>query len=395
LLLIPYWAERQNYTALSQYLSYRVNLSYAVESLAADPTWQEYASSHSGAESATVAQLLKTQAVISGSEVAAANTGPNHSDGATDKNEASAPGAPQRAPKPRTSPYGDTDKPKPTAKSPPAQDQNHSPRTILAPPALPTGLQGHAMMAINFVPEIANLLGELNNSDRLGRSRQVSNFFDFSIVRWARKRNSLIYGNYISGVCTVTKDMSIPVKGKKSDYFVPQFDNEVLLNCLTIHSVRELAQFELPTVTNPTQLGGRIGREIEVSPNTLPRDAYLATIVVQLLLFFTLIHFGAYAREAVSSPTFPAPATLFGAFARSHWTLLVFLLALWSPLVASLGTATVSREWLLWVLSVPNVFAVYSAYRVLHLKSYFQPLYDRAWALKRPARDDALPGNIA
>jgi hypothetical protein len=41
----------------------------------------------------------------------------------------------------------------------------------------------------------------------------------------------------------------------------------------------------------------------------------------------------------------------------------------------------------LWVLSVPILFATWSAYRVLQLKSYFQPLYHRIRALKRPVEN--------
>jgi len=247
----------------------------------------------------------------------------------------------------------------------------------LAPPLPPTNVQVHYEIVLNYVPQIVDSLNKLNDPDLLSRSRQVSNFFDISIARWAQKRGSLIYGSVISGICTPTKEIEIPVKGEKANSFVPELDKEVMLTCLTIPSVRVLAQFELPTLTNPTELGGRIGRELELSPNTLPRDPYLANIVAQLLLFFALIHFGAYAREAVSSPAFPAPATLFGAFAKSRWTLLVFLLALWAPLIASLGTAITSRKWLLFALSVFIFFAVYSAYLVLQRKSYFQSLYPR------------------
>ena len=342
LLLIPYWAERQNYTALSRYLVYRLNLSNTVDSLTEDPTWQTYANSHSEAETMSLAQLLNASVEVTFK--------------APDAN----------------------------IHLPPAlqKELDQSRATAPSRPPGPTNLQIRTTMPINHLPQIATLLSQLNDSELLSRSRQVSNFFNFSITRWTQKRRNLIYGNVLSGVCN-TFEITVPFEGKKSDYFVPELDSDVMRKCLTFRSIRELAQFELPTVTNPIQLGGRIGREVEVSPYALPRDAYLASVIVQVLLLFSLIHFGAYAREATSSEGFPAPATLFGAFARSPWTLFVFLLALLCPLLASLSTAATSREWVLWVLSVPILLGTWSAYRVLHVKSYFQPLYHRIRVSKR------------
>lgn len=375
-LLIPYWSERQNYISLSRYIALRLTLALQVDTLNDDPIWQNYAAAHATADSTPIAQLLKAQVEPSGRAATKANTMPNLSEGVTGKDSGQSPGVSKRNPEPLGSSRG-AGSHKLRSKASAAQDSTQNPSTSLAPPLPPTNVQVHYEIVLNYVPQIVDSLNKLNDPDLLSRSRQVSNFFDISIARWAQKRGSLIYGSVISGICTPTKEIEIPVKGEKANSFVPELDKEVMLTCLTIPSVRVLAQFELPTLTNPTELGGRIGRELELSPNTLPRDPYLANIVAQLLLFFALIHFGAYAREAVSSPAFPAPATLFGAFAKSRWTLLVFLLALWAPLIASLGTAITSRKWLLFALSVFIFFAVYSAYRVLQRKSYFQSLYPR------------------
>src|ERR1019366_8581698 len=69
--------------------------------------------------------------------------------------------------------------------------------------------------------------------------------------------------------------------------------------------------------------------------SSLPHDLYVASILAQLLLFFMLVHFGAFVREAVSSPTFPAPGPLFSAFSRSRSGLLVFGFATLIPPLAS------------------------------------------------------------
>jgi hypothetical protein len=169
--------------------------------------------------------------------------------------------------------------------------------------------------------------------------------------------------------------LEIPHKAQKSDNFIPTLDREALLRCMTLRDVRELAQFELPTISNPAQLGGRIKREIEITPGSLPRGPYMASVVVPVLLFFVMMYFGAFAREAVSSATFPAQGTLFSAFSRSRWTLIVFFLALWSPLIASLGVAAASRKWTLVACSLSICYAVLSAHLVLHRKSFWSLKY--------------------
>src|SRR5580658_2656599 len=100
------------------------------------------------------------------------------------------------------------------------------------------------------------------------------------------------------------------MKGEKTADFVPVLTEEALLRCLTVHDVRELAHFEYPTISNPMELGGRIGPVIEMAPGSLPRGSlrpYFATLAAQVLLFFVVVYFGAFAREAVASAAFPVP----------------------------------------------------------------------------------------
>jgi hypothetical protein len=233
------------------------------------------------------------------------------------------------------------------------------------------------MRPIDYMSQMDQFLTTLNDSDMLSRGRQVSRFFDVSIVRWAGKRADLIYANAFAGLCTSTKEIEIVDEKRRStygDYYVPKLEEQMVRSCLTFRDIEELAQFELPTLTNPTQLGSREWTQIELSPGSLPRDPYMATAVVEILMFFALIYFGAYAREAVLSPTFPARASMFGAFATPPQTLLIFLLALWCPFFVSVGVAVTSHEWPLWVCSVLILYSVLFIHRVLHSKSYFAPL---------------------
>jgi hypothetical protein len=165
---------------------------------------------------------------------------------------------------------------------------------------------------------------------------------------------------------------------QKSGHFVPTLDKDALLNCLTLRDVRELAQFELPTFSNPIQSEGRIQREVDISPSSLmPRDLYIASVLAQLLLFFVIVHFGAFAREAVSSAGFPVQGTLFSAFSGSRGTLLVFLLAVWSPLFVSVAVAVTARKWSLVPYSVLIGCAILFAHLGLQHKSYFRALNPR------------------
>jgi hypothetical protein len=93
-----------------------------------------------------------------------------------------------------------------------------------------------------------------------------------------------------------------------------------------------------------------------------------------MLLFFVTVYFGAYVREAVLSPAFPVPGTLFSAFARSKGTLFVMLLSLWSPVLASSWMAITSRRPLLMALTLLILLGIGSAYLVLYRRSYFAAL---------------------
>src|SRR5215472_8919487 len=100
---------------------------------------------------------------------------------------------------------------------------------------------------------IVDAFRSLNDSTVLTLSRTVSNFFNFSIARWAQRRSTLMYGNAITGVCSVSR-LEIPAKHPTSPEYVPEMDEKALLGCLTLKDVRDLAQYEYPTMSNPTQI---------------------------------------------------------------------------------------------------------------------------------------------
>jgi hypothetical protein len=168
-------------------------------------------------------------------------------------------------------------------------------------------------------------------------------------------------------------------KGADGREIVPLVPLDSLLNCLTLGDVRELARFEEPTLSNPDPIGGSSGREIELSPGALPREVYAASLVSEALLFFVIIYFGAFVREALLATGFPVPGTLFSAFYRSRLTLVVMVIVFCAPVVSSLGLAFVSRRWMLWVLSSLILFADASVLIELQRRSYFRSLNPHKW----------------
>lgn len=176
------------------------------------------------------------------------------------------------------------------------------------------------------------------------------------------------------------KNWKYQQKGKSRLSYVPALTTEALLNCLTVRDVRELAHFEQPTISNPMELGGRIGPTVELAPGSLPGraiDIQAATFAIQALLFFAVMYFGAFARDAVTSSTFPVSGTLFGAFSKSRSTLIVLLLALWTPFVASAVVALVSLRWAFVACTLFIGSAVLSVHLVFGRKSYFHRLSPR------------------
>ncbi len=340
-LLIPYWAERRNEEALGKYISFRQSLANGIEMLDENPIWKDYKAFDKAAESKSISELKK---VSKGAWKAKTQT-------------KAPPVAKPRIQRPDPS--------RPTRPSPPSGLS-----VTTSGPDLDTMFQ-----------PITDLLNHLNDPELLNRSRKVSNFFEFSIVRWASKREQLMYKNMLgtmetpAGICFSGPYWEIPYKEQRVEHFVPALDRDALLNCLTPLDVRVLAQFELPTFSNPMQFKGSIYREVETNPNSLiPRDLYVASALAQLLLFFVIVHFGAFAREAVSSAGFPVQGTLFSAFSGSSGTLLVFFFALWSPLCVSLAVVFASRRWSLIPYTLLIGCASLFAYRVLQSKSFFDNL---------------------
>jgi len=333
-LLIPYWIQRPNEIELGRYIMARSNLSFQIDALDTNQIWQIYKNSHENAELTPISQLIDVDVPVTFTSVGKVTTPPNR------QKMQNAPASPRQNP------------------------------SVPNPIFLSAVAQTTAPMKLSNMSTVRDSLILLDDAEMLSRSRRVGNFFNISIVRWVQKRSDLTYRRIIANSCAA--ELEVPNKTKRSDYFIPTLAKDALLNCLTISDIRELAHFELPAFSDPAQLQGRVQSEVQVSPGTLPKDLLSASIVAQMLLFFVIVHFAAYAREAVLSAHFPARGTLFGAFAQSRWTLLVLLLAIWTPLAASIAVTLTSRNWILAACSVLIFGAVVLVYLTLQHHSYFR-----------------------
>jgi hypothetical protein len=325
-MLLTSWAHRPSEVALAQYVAYRYDLSLYIERLDENPIWNTFKESHE-IENTPLGKLPNTVVQVSqGSPTAAVEKTMEH----------------------------------------PAITK-HDPGWRPQPP---TALTLTQQIEIPEISEIVDIVKRLNDSRLLTDSRKYSNFFNFSIGRWAQKRTDTIYRNSVNFGCA-TKEIEVPHKEKTSDEFVPELETDDLLGCTYLRDLRDLAKFEQPIMTNPDQIGGHVGRDIDIAPGALPREPYIASLVSELLLFFVLIYFGAFAREATLSERFPVQGTLFGAFSRSRWTLIVMFLALCTPFFASLVVAIESKRLWLWVGTVLILMTVCSVIITLNRKSYW------------------------
>lgn len=345
-LLSTYWIQEKKSLAAGQYVMYRQNLVLHLTALDEDTFWQGYLQSNPEAESRPLSSLFHVTGTMT------IPSKPIQSEKGADRAGA--------APRPPVTP-------------PPALvPKRGAQRKEQLPPAPPTGITATLSYSNGEIPGIAQVredLEALNDSKLLTRARQSSNFFEVSIVRWVSKLSTIIYGNAARGVCFAAV-IELPAKSKPAHY-TPQFDKKALTDCLTLKNVRDLGAFETPTWTNPDSMARRAAQDVDVSPGSLPKDPYMATITAQLLLFLVLTYFAVFVREAASCDTFPLRGTLFGAFSKSGWMIVVFLLALWTPFAACCAVLVTSAMATLSIALIPMALVTLFVQRTLEETTFF------------------------
>ena len=344
-LLAAPWSQRESEKSFSRYTGLRMDLSLQIQGLDDDPYWEMLMVSNKAADMIPLKQLLVTRVpLVLGSSSASSDS---HN----------------------------------------AQPRRSKPSKSIANggvPSPPTSLTITDYLLIAEVPRIVDSLKGLNNSTLLTESRLYSNYYNLSIARWDQKLIYLMFRNVVNHRCSPTKPLEVSFKGKPSGPFVPELDHDVLLECLTIQDVRQLAEFQQPVVSNPDQVGAQIERQVDVTLGSLPRNLVAATVAVHIFLCFVIVYFAVFAGDAVASPSFPAAGTLFGVFSRSRLTLGILFLAIWSPLVASVAVIISSHQPWIGVFSVLVFLALLYVHRMLGGKLYFSRLRSvRSWASRR------------
>jgi hypothetical protein len=348
--------------ALADYIAARENLVMFIDELPKDQMWQKYAESHSDADQKPLAQLMSAKIEMVSS--------------------------------PKTVVQKPEDKPRKSVESNPPNSSNIAPA--------PSNLTASVFFDVGELSEMSPIVQSwrtLNDSDMLTRGRESSNYFNFSITKWVNRRAKLMSENVLTGKCMVS-EFEVPPRSFKSAQDVRRLNDEALMNCVTLRNLNELAQYELPQMSVPAQLGTKIWRDVDLSPGSLPKDPYAASLVAEGLLFFALVYFSAFVREAVSTEAFPARGTLFGAFSKTRGLLIVFYFALWAPFLSCFAAGLTSGNVLLGLGALPVFFATFSAHQTLAGKSFFESIRPSAllasfrWHPKRTKTVD-VPNSVS
>jgi hypothetical protein len=371
---------------LGRYLALRLNLAAAIDSLDEDPLWREWKLTNN-AEAMPIGQLAKVRVNFT----ALSRPDSPHQDtlqpdkppeGSPTKRPAAAPRSPNNAP---DGPPGKTEigALAGIAETRPAsfnllQNGPTCKPTDPGCPAAPTLVSAEVFVQLAVAQQIADFLAQLNDSDLLTRTRNASNLFSFAVYRWAVKRDNLIAQSRFKSGSPILKSYDGP-DSQSPGNFTPAADTADLLG-LTLSAVRELAKAELPPVDDGVKLDAN-DDGVELTTGSLPRSLYGASLFGQVLLFFAVVYFGAFALGAVSAEDFPEDESIFAAFARTRLSHVVFLVAVWTPLAVSVGILLFSFEatsiWGSLGLACCTALvgtAVVSVYNTLSRKLYFDPI---------------------
>jgi hypothetical protein len=330
--IIPYWTERREQAALQTYIELRLSLALAIDDLDGNAFWQEYKNQHPGVESLPLKELANIIVPVARAGSPPVKLPSNTSAG---------------TPK--------------------------SPTTPVGPPTPPTGVTLNApLYEADFIGDV---LKELNDKKLLENAEKASAFYTISISRWLVKRHNVLRranprGQVISGQAI---DQSEP--------FLYEVDVDSLLNC-NLNDIHELAYYELPKIEEDVKIARR-SQDVELKPGTVSADVYLVTVSAEALLLFAAVYFYAFLREGLVSPEFPARGTLFGAFSRSRGTLIVFVIALFVPVIACGAVALASKERPLIAGPCLVAMPILGILIALQRRSYFTSLLSRPSALAR------------
>lgn len=208
---------------------------------------------------------------------------------------------------------------KPTESAPKPSEKTKSkvPRSSanLIPPTAPQNLSVFMERTIEPIHDTALTLTELDDDALLTTARLYSQQYNRSIYRWMLLRYKLT---------SQSTTKIVPPPSTTRD----------MLKYLRLPQIIELVNYE-PAKEADADLLLKEQASLMLPSVGLSLTALRATSFVEMALVLMALYFWLYYREARSSENFPAPATLFGVFARTQLSRIIFSLLLMVPPVAA------------------------------------------------------------
>lgn len=333
LCLIAYWQHRPAEKALANYFTSRILLNMNLDQLEQDPAWGYYKESHPEAELTPLSNLPQTYPYPPPQWKPQPDTAlPSRSDSDPADAEGQRPMVALKV-----------DLVLPFARNialqvPPSPSPNR--------PAPPTFVTGTVLGQLGELNELIDLTRQLNDSQDLDVASNYSNYYRIAVSLWIQKKRMLAWQDELDHRCPMRAIDRTPARGSLSEP-----NPNVLFDCLTLRDWQQLAAYKMPSAgsAEQNQIGGTIGRPVDLAIGALPHRGDLASFVAGASLVIALLYFGAFLREATHSKRFPAPATLFSAFSRTPFANFAFLLLLIFPLMSCIALAVVARSWLLYI----------------------------------------------
>ena len=317
-----------------RYLSLRLAMQERLNQLAADLVWKYLKNSplgHAATKDWPLRQLIKFEVEDDGGSLRAKTiiAPPTSSETKKPEGKTALSLQPSRPPVPTAPPNAPSTVPAPSKVPATPTGPRTSP---LTPPAPPSNIKILIERGIEPIRDIASSLVGLGNGKLLSTARNYSNQYNRSIYRWALLRSQLMCRNNPSCVPLFSSSRAV------GNLSVGDVTETMVLDYLKFRDIFEMINYEPVRESDLDQL---LKEQASLTfPSVgLSITAIRAASLVEMALVLMALYFWLYYREAKQSPNFPAQATLFGVFARTTLSRILFNILLLIPPVAAVFLA--------------------------------------------------------
>lgn len=196
----------------------------------------------------------------------------------------------------------------------------------------PTELRVYANTEILPIHSINQMLDILGDGNLLKEAQHYSIRYNRSIYRWSKLRDRLLLQNS-SKIGNIPAGTVSKAEGKEK-HNVSISVRDILRKYLTLPQIIELANYEEPDVSEIDFLIKESGK-ITFPWIGMPLGLRSGALFVEIGLLVSTLYFWLYYREARLSNNFPAHGTLFGVFARTRSSEIMFKAFLCVPPIAA------------------------------------------------------------